>query len=152
MLRSQPYRVLTASSGDEALVTLRSESIDILVTDERMPGMSGSTLLAEVRRVHPDVVSLMLSGEATLDAAIRAINEGEVYRFFKKPIQPVDFIAGIESAMLVHDMIREIRRLRAANESKDRLLRDLEARHPGITTLNVGDDGVLILDVPEANL
>ncbi|MCA8971329.1 MAG: response regulator [Planctomycetes bacterium] len=146
MLRSEPYRVWTAHSADEALIALSAESVDILVTDEKMPGMSGSCLLAEVRRLHPSVVSLMLSGEATLDSAIRAINEGEVYRFFKKPVDRMELVAGIQSAIFVHDMICEIRRLRRENESKDRILRDLEARHPGITSLSVGDDGALILD------
>jgi DNA-binding NtrC family response regulator len=98
-LRDEPYQVATAGSGDEALAVLRKGPVDVIVSDEMMPGMSGSDLLALVRRDYPGTARMILTGQATLDAAIRAINEGEVYRFFTKPARTIDLALAIRQAL-----------------------------------------------------
>jgi two-component system, sensor histidine kinase and response regulator len=77
--------VKTASTANEALEILESEEIPVLLTDEKMPGMSGSELVAQARRRHPDVVRMVVTAYSDLDAVIRSINEGHVARYVKKP-------------------------------------------------------------------
>ena len=84
-LGRQAYRVLAAESAPAALELLAREPVDVIITDERMPGMTGTELLARTRRLYPDTIRMVLTGHADLEAAIRAINEGGIYRFFTKP-------------------------------------------------------------------
>jgi len=84
-LRREPYRIMTADDPHEALRIMDEMEVDVIVSDECMPGMSGSELLARVRERHPRTIRLILTGEANLDAALRAINEVQVYRFLIKP-------------------------------------------------------------------
>lgn len=84
MFRSR-YDVLTATSGSEALQMLADESIDIIVSDQRMPGMTGIELLSQVRERWPNTIRILLTGYADLVAIIGAVNDGEVYRFLNKP-------------------------------------------------------------------
>ena len=84
-LRREPYEVVTAASGPEALAMLGRVSIDVVLSDEHMPGMSGTEFLARVAEEQPDVVRMVLTGNATVSAAKRAINGAGVFRFLEKP-------------------------------------------------------------------
>src|SRR5579863_8243502 len=84
----QRYEILRANSAAQALDVLARRAVDAIVSDERMPGETGTELLAKVRRLYPKTIRIVLSGQASLEAAVRAINEGEVYRFFLKPCNP----------------------------------------------------------------
>jgi CheY-like chemotaxis protein len=83
-LRREPYEFLTATSGAAALKILEGQYVDVVVSDEQMPGMSGSVFLSTVRKQFPHTIRMILSGQASLEAAVRAINEGQVHRFFLK--------------------------------------------------------------------
>jgi DNA-binding NtrC family response regulator len=84
-LRKQPYQIYTARNGEEAVWILRTRTIDAVVTDERMPGMSGTELLAWMSDHYPNVMRIVLTGYAETDMAIRAINEWDVCYFLTKP-------------------------------------------------------------------
>ncbi|MCR4411372.1 MAG: response regulator [Thermoguttaceae bacterium] len=99
VLRHQPFRLLTARSGDEAMWVLKTRRVDVIVADENMPGMSGTELLAWVARECPHVVRIVLTGHATAATAIRAINDGGVYRFFTKPCHEVELALAIRKAI-----------------------------------------------------
>lgn len=79
------YNVHIANSGDEALEILKKMTMDIVVSDQRMPGMLGNELLAKVRRMQPQAIRMLLTGYLDKKAIIKTINEGEVYRFISKP-------------------------------------------------------------------
>jgi len=79
------YDVYTALSGSEAIELLKATPVDIVVSDQRMPGMLGHELLSHVREMMPRTVRVLLTGYSDLVAIIGAINEGEVYRFLNKP-------------------------------------------------------------------
>jgi EAL domain-containing protein (putative c-di-GMP-specific phosphodiesterase class I)/DNA-binding response OmpR family regulator len=79
------YNVFTASGASEALLTLDSNLIDVVVSDHRMPEMTGVKFLAEVSRRHPQTIRLMLSGEADIHVMVAAINEGNIFKFIGKP-------------------------------------------------------------------
>jgi len=85
VLRREGYKLLMAASGEEALETLGREQVDLLLTDGRMPGMSGIELAKKVKASYPDAIRIILSGYTDVGELAGAINEGEVYRFILKP-------------------------------------------------------------------
>src|ERR1700685_4482174 len=80
------YEVLTSSSGAEALQLMEnSEPIQVVVSDHRMPGLSGAQFLQAVRDKHPQIVRILLTGETELIEAVAAMNQAGLFRFLLKP-------------------------------------------------------------------
>lgn len=79
------YKVVTATSGQEALEIMAAMPVDVLVSDQRMPGMLGIELLEQARQRHPATVRILLTGYSDLSAIVGSVNEGEVFRFINKP-------------------------------------------------------------------
>jgi DNA-binding NtrC family response regulator len=79
------YEVLTESDPRRALERLKSESVQIIVSDQRMPQMSGAELLAQARQIAPDTLRILLTGYSDLDAAVEALNSGGIFRYLTKP-------------------------------------------------------------------
>lgn len=99
ILRRQ-YTVLAANSGSKGLELLASDNtIAVVVSDMRMPGMSGAEFLAQARTSAPAAVRLLLTGQADLTSAIAAINDGQVFRFLTKPIAPQAMLSAIDAAI-----------------------------------------------------
>ena len=85
LLRKEDYRVITASGGSEGLALLETHPVQVVLSDQRMPGMTGTSFLHQVKERYPHTVRVMLSGYAELHALLGSINEGEIYRFLPKP-------------------------------------------------------------------
>ena len=85
LLRGQGYRVLTAGSAREGLDLLASEQIQVILSDQRMPEMSGTEFLARVKVLHPETVRIVLSGYTELESIMEAVNTGALYKFLTKP-------------------------------------------------------------------
>ncbi|MDZ4336942.1 MAG: response regulator [Pseudomonas sp.] len=79
------YEVLTESDPRRALERLKSENVQIIVSDQRMPQMSGAELLAQAREIAPDTLRILLTGYSDLDAAVEALNSGGIFRYLTKP-------------------------------------------------------------------
>src|SRR5512139_284956 len=79
------YEVLLANSGQEAIDLLRDHTVDVIVSDQRMPGMTGVEVLKAVKRLAPNAMRILLTGYADLKAIEASINEGEVFRYLTKP-------------------------------------------------------------------
>lgn len=109
-LRKEPWRIETADSAAAALAMLERTTFDAVVSDERMPGMSGSELLVRVRERWPGTVRVILSGQSSLESAVRAINEAGIHRFLLKPCPPE------EVALTIHELL-EAAAERAASEA-----------------------------------
>ena len=90
-LRKAPYQSHFAGSGREAFEILATQSVDIIVSDLRMPGMDGMSLLSKVKAAHPAIIRLVLSANRDVVQTIDAINTGEVYRYIAKPLNPAVF-------------------------------------------------------------
>ncbi len=98
--------LLTANSGEEALRILAGpEPIDVIVSDMRMPRMNGAALLAECRKISPDTVRLLLTGQTDLESAISAVNDGHVFRFLTKPCPSAVFVEALTAALEQHRLI-----------------------------------------------
>jgi two-component system response regulator HupR/HoxA len=85
VLQEEPYHTLFAHSGREALEILARNPVHVLVTDIRMPQMSGLGLLQTVRERHPRIIRMVLSGYVETATVLTAINQGEIFRFLPKP-------------------------------------------------------------------
>ena len=112
--RDADLRILTADSGEQALEILWQEKIAVVVSDNRMPGMSGIDLLTRVRSISPDTVRIMMTAFGDLQTAIAAINTSEVFRFVTKPWDNDDLIAVVNKGLTRYRVVRE---LREGNES-----------------------------------
>ena len=106
-----PYKVYSAISAAEALDILSENKIKVVISDEMMPGMSGADFLAKVSGRFPAVIRIMLTGHASLSAAIKAINKGEIYRFFTKPWDDFELRFAVKYAVERYDLEEENRRI-----------------------------------------
>jgi response regulator RpfG family c-di-GMP phosphodiesterase len=98
--------VVTAPNGDEALkIVAAQERFDVVVSDMNMPGMTGTELLKECRRLSPDTVRVLLTGETDLDVAIKAVNEGHLFRFLTKPCPSRTFVDTVMAAIEQYRLI-----------------------------------------------
>jgi len=110
-LRRQ-FDLTTATSGDEALAILSQElPFAAIVSDMRMPRMDGATLLSTCRQRYPESTRLLLTGYSDLDSAVRAVNEGRLFRFLVKPCATPDLVAAIEDAVEQHRLVLAEREL-----------------------------------------
>jgi len=98
-LSGEGYELLQAPSGIEALEILKKRSVDLILSDLVMPGMDGLELLRNARQVRPEALRIVLTGHADLDMAVRAINDGAVYRFLLKPWDSFDLRVMIKLAL-----------------------------------------------------
>lgn len=149
-LRGEPYQILEAGSGAEALTILAEEQVDVIISDEQMPGMPGSEFLTQVRRAYPDTIRIILTGHASIESAVQAINEGGIYRYLLKPCSPLEMASTIRQALeaKASSVARVgIMRGQLAQES---VLAELEQAHPGISKVECDDDGAVIIDGDDA--
>lgn len=106
------YDVHTAIGPEEGLALIRDgELFEVVVSDMKMPGMNGAEFLSVVRDESPESVRMILSGQSELDTAIRAINEGSIFRFLTKPCSPEVLIRGVDLALEQSRLIRVEREL-----------------------------------------
>ncbi|MFQ5556703.1 MAG: EAL domain-containing protein [Acidimicrobiales bacterium] len=98
-LRRQPWDVATANSASAGLDILRTTPVDVVVSDEQMPRVSGSAFLAAVREEFPNVERIILTGQASVEATIAAINDARIFRFLTKPCPTGDLVSCISDAL-----------------------------------------------------
>ena len=100
------YRVFTALSGKEALEVLKqTDGAAVVISDMRMPGMDGATLLQHVMRFFPDATRILLTGEPGRDAAVSAVNKAQIFRFLTKPCPPDALKAAVEAGVTQHRLV-----------------------------------------------
>ena len=145
-LSREPYVILTAGSAEDALGLLAQMQVDVIISDEKMPGMSGSEFLAVVRKKYPDTIRMILTGHGSLESAMRAINEGQIYRFFTKPCNVLDLAMTIRKAIQQNDLKKAIQRLLSAEKRQSVFIKTLEKQYPGITKVNRDSRGEIIID------
>jgi response regulator RpfG family c-di-GMP phosphodiesterase len=110
LFRSEGYRVFTADSGAAGLLVLAKEPVDLIISDMRMPEMSGAEFLAQAQTQWPDVVRILLTGHSDISSIIDAINNGQIYRYIPKPWEDTDILTcvrhGLERRQLERDKLR----------------------------------------------
>lgn len=111
LMRSTPYRVVLAEGASSALSTLELIPVDMVVSDMRMPGMSGAELLAEIYQHYPDTLRVLMTGYADMQSTIDAINNGKISRYISKPWDDAELIQIINSAFELKRLQRDKTRL-----------------------------------------
>lgn len=111
LLRGDGYRILTANSGQQGLEVLAAHAVDVIVSDQRMPGMTGVEFLRAVRQSYPDTVRLVLSGFTELQTVTDAVNAGAIYKFLTKPWDDGQLRGHVQEAFSYGAMANENRLL-----------------------------------------
>jgi DNA-binding NtrC family response regulator len=118
-LLRREFRVLKATSAEEGYRLMQDEEVHIIMSDQRMPQITGVELLAKVKSRYPQAVRMLFTGYADLDSVIAAINQGHIFGFLKKPWQPEELEAAVRQAAAEYD------RLTLQAEERERLLGEL---------------------------
>jgi len=117
LLRKENYQVFTADSGAQALKILQENTIKVIVSDQRMPKMTGSELFAQVKEKYPDTIRIILSGYTDFDSVSDAINKGAIYKFLEKPWNNEVLRAEIRQAFSTQGLIQRNQQLNHLFES-----------------------------------
>lgn len=130
LLRGDGYQIVTATSGAQGLEILASRPVDVVLSDQRMPGMMGVEFLRRAKGLYPDTVRMVLSGYTELQSVTDAINEGAIYKFLTKPWDDAMLRANIDEAFRRKGLVDENRRLaqelKAANDALARVNQRLQ--------------------------
>lgn len=151
---SPHYPVLEAGNGSEGLALLAAQPVSLVVTDHRMPGLTGVEMLVRGRAAHPDVVRILLTGYADLEALAEAVNAGRVFYYLTKPWEPPDLLLAVRRGLeslearrqrrrLIADLEEASRRAQREAEQKTRLL--ATAAHELGTPVHVLSNAVELL-------
>ena len=146
ILRNDRYVIFTSENADEGLKLIENREVDLVISDQNMPGMSGLEFLRNVKADHPDTLTIMLTGQTDINVAMQAINDAGVYKFILKPWDDDDFKLTIRRALESKELMRERDTLKERVQSRDAILHQLEREHPGITNVPKDKDGYLLFD------
>lgn len=127
LFRPQGYRILTAESGAAGLEILERETVDLIISDMRMPEMDGATFLKQVRQRWPQTMRILLTGYADISSTVAAINEGEIYRYIAKPWDDSEIQTVVREALARQRLESENRRLTALTQAQNEELKTLNA-------------------------
>jgi response regulator RpfG family c-di-GMP phosphodiesterase len=128
-LLRREFKVLKARSAAEGNQLMQENEVHIIMTDQRMPQITGVELLTGVRARHPQAVRMLFTGYADLESIIAAINQGHIFQFLKKPWQPEELLAAVREAAAEYD------RLVAKADEIHRLKDELTSLHNRVTAL-----------------
>jgi len=107
ILCREGYQILMATSGEEGLELMAKHRVDVVISDQRMTGMSGVEFLRRVKLMYPNAVRMILSGYTEIDTLTDAINKGEIYQFINKPWDNNALLATIREAFSRHDLFNK---------------------------------------------
>lgn len=105
------FEIFTASSAKEGRKILDSQEIGVIITDQRMPGMTGIEFLESILPVYPDTIRILLTGFSDINAVMDAINRGQVYKYLVKPWQNDELKMYIENALEIYNLRKENKEL-----------------------------------------
>jgi response regulator RpfG family c-di-GMP phosphodiesterase len=144
-LLRQEFELFTAETGEEALELLRRHPVHVIMTDQRMPKMTGVELLRRAQGECPEAVRMIFTGYADIKAVIDAVNHGQIHRYLTKPWDPDELVTLLHQACEQFNRIAEGQRL--LRDLRDHVGRchDLLQKSPGADTAEVAEAGQLLL-------
>lgn len=146
------YKVIKTTSPLEALELLKTNLVTVIISDQRMPNLTGVELLTESVKIHPNAIRILLTGYTDIESVVAAINSGQIYRYVTKPWDPVDLANAIDKAVerfeLGEELVEKNHALQAAltelqtlDEAKNQfmVLVNHELKTPLTSMLSFGD-------------
>ena len=127
LFRGKGWQTLTAEGAHAALALLETQSVDLVISDMRMPEMDGAQFLAQVRARWPDTLRLLLTGHSDINAIIEAINRGEIYRYITKPWDDNEIVLIVRQALERQGLEQEKKRLETLTARQNDELKTLNA-------------------------
>lgn len=151
-LRDTPWTVTACNDPAEAMNLLETKEFDVVISDYRMPGITGVEVLACARRHHPTSARIILSGYTDATAMLRAVNEAELFRYLVKPWTPDELSDALSAALkrrnelkagrlLIQQKLRERDRQRKREEEIEKL----EQEEPGLTDVEFSTNGTIYM-------
>ena len=128
-LLRREYRVLKAHSAEEGYRLMQQEEVHIVMSDQRMPQITGVELLTRLKSRYPQAVRMLFTGFADLESVIAAINQGHVFQFIRKPWQPEELLEAVRQAAAEYD------RLETAASEREILLSEIESLKGRVSSL-----------------
>ncbi len=127
ILRREGLNILTAQSGPQALDMLKNREtmISLIISDHRMPEMTGAQFLSQARKIVPDAIRFLLTGYSEMDAIIQAVNQGRIHRYLTKPWQDDDLLLQVRQALEQFELTMENKRLLALTARQNAKLKEL---------------------------
>lgn len=139
IFKRENYTILTASSGPEALEILQKKPVHVVISDHRMQGMTGVELLRKIKALYPQIIRIMLTGHADVNAIMGAVNEGAIYKFITKPWHDEDLRLTVSLALEQYDLIEENKSLKSQQEKQkkkiDKLSRFINIHRSQVGTM-----------------
>jgi response regulator RpfG family c-di-GMP phosphodiesterase len=121
LFRKEQYEIYTASSGQEGLQVLKDtgKPFSLIISDQRMPGMSGSEFLEKAKEIFPYAIRILLTGYSDMNAIVDAVNKGQIHRYFAKPWNDDDLVLHIRQCLEQYELLVENRRLLALTQKQN---------------------------------
>ena len=135
------YQIFTASSGDKALAIMEKAKVHLVISDHRMPAMTGAELLKEIKTRWPETIRIMLTGYADVQSIMGAVKEGAVYKFITKPWNDEDLRLTVSLALQQYVLMQENRKLKEISRKQQLKINN----YAGIIDENRGQLGVILL-------
>jgi response regulator RpfG family c-di-GMP phosphodiesterase len=144
VLSGESYNIIAGSSGQEGLEILEKQHVSMVISEYKIPLMSGLEFLEKVRIIYPDILTIMVTDHADIKLVIKAINEAGVYKFLLKPWDDIDFKNAIKKTLESLKVIKERDVLVRKVKTHEATLKELEKRYPGITKVERDEDGYIL--------
>jgi len=134
-LKREAIEIRSTLSASEALGWIAADEVSVLVSDYDMPEMTGAQLAGHARRIRPETVRILLTGQRSLETAIDGINQGEIFRFLNKPFDNEQLRAAVNAGVARNRELLAMSGDRERRQRRDALRAALETEYPGISTV-----------------
>jgi response regulator RpfG family c-di-GMP phosphodiesterase len=146
LLTQEDRQILLASSAEEGWEIMQNKGgADLVISDNRLPGMSGIEFLAKVRQTHSDTIRMLVTGYPDLESAVAAINKGQVYRYILKPWENEELRLLVRQALAYYDVMRDNRVLTHLARQQAEYLVTLRKQYPQIS-ISMPKEGLYEVD------
>ena len=152
LLRADGREIITAGDAHEGLAKLKSNNgADLVISDNKLPNISGLDFLVKVKQLYPDTIRILITGYPDLEGAIKAINNGQVYRFITKPWENEELKLTVRQALDYCDVLRDNRALLQIARQQADLLAAVQKKYPQVSKSELDKSGMYIIDEKKAS-
>jgi len=152
LLRADDREIMTAGDSQEGLKKLKDNNgADLVISDNKLPNISGLDFLVKVKQLYPDTIRILITGYPDLESAIKAINNGQVYRFITKPWENEELKLTVRQALDYCDVLRDNRALLQIARQQADLLAAVQKKYPQVSKSELDKSGMYIIDEKKAS-